>query len=231
MQQTNTTRILIVDSHTIVRQGLRVLLDSFSDLEVVGEADDGFRALGDARALRPDVILFDIPAAGDGEIQDEQLRLIVTLRREVPSAKVIALTTLGSEPHLVYQALRAGAMGYICKDTDVDELVRVIRSVAGGQAALLPESLTNLVAFITQSQHSPSSSPRVADRLSLREQEVLELVAEGCTNRQIAAKLFISESTVRSHLHNILDKLDLNNRVQAATFALTSKNAKRVALR
>jgi DNA-binding NarL/FixJ family response regulator len=211
------TRILIVDDHNVVRQGLRVLLGDCTDMVVVGEASDGNIALEKARNLRPDVILMDIrmPVC-DG------LEATANIRKHVPEAKIIVLTVEGDRADLVYQSIRAGAVGYIPKISDVEEVIRAIRLVARGEAFVASPSLTSLVSFIVSGpdQSRPPEKTVPADTLTLREREVLDLVAQGDSNRTIAEKLSVSESTIRSHLHHILDKLRLTNRVQAAAFAL-----------
>lgn len=223
MMQQKTYRLLLVDSRSMFRQGLRALLDRVDDLTVVGEATDCLETLEQARRLLPDLVLIHVHVAGGDIIQTT-----ADLRRDLPSVRVIVLTADSNDPNLVYQAVRAGARGYVSQDSEVDDLVKAIRLVAQGQAVLAPQSLTSLVDLITQPQ-SPIERARVAHQLTLREREVLELVAKGITNREIARRLFVSESTVRSHIHNILDKLQLENRVQAATFVLANRESERVA--
>ncbi len=215
-----TFRLLLVDSRSMFRQGLHALLERFPDLKVVGEAATGHEACDQARAFQPDVVLIGLYAPGY-----DYLQAAATIHRELPQTKVVILTMDSSDPDLVYRAIRAGARGYLPQDSGIDELVDTIRSVARGQTALAPQSLNNLVNFITEPEHS-IEQPRVSVRLSPREQEVLDLVAGGMIDREIAERLCISESTVRSHIHNILDKLQLTNRVQAAAFVLTSRQIK-----
>ncbi len=212
-----TSRLLIADDHAMFRQGLRALLEDAPDLAVVGEAENGLDAIQKARELRPDIVLMDIqmPVCGG-------LEALAVLHQELPSVKVIVLTVHGNDADLVYRAVKAGAVGYVPKLSDIEDLVKTIRLVASGQAAIAPKSLTSLVAFLSTAQEGSAESTGPVEKLSGREQEVLELVAQGKSNREIGQTLSISESTVRSHLHNILGKLDLGNRVQAATFALNS---------
>ncbi len=217
---TGTFRLLLVDSRSMFRQGLRALLERFSDLNIVGEATSGLEAFEQVRSLQPDVVLIGLYAPGY-----DYLQAASNIRREFPQTKVVVLTMDSSDPDLVYRAIRAGARGYLPQDSEIDDLVDTIRSVARGQTALAPQSLNNLVNFITEPEHSIEQS-RVSVRLSPREKEVLDLVAGGMTDREIAERLCISESTVRSHIHNILDKLQLTNRVQAAAFVLTSRQIK-----
>ena len=221
LMQTKAYRLLLVDSRLMFRQGLRALLKRFQDLEIVGDAADGTSALELARELQPDVVLIDIHVA-DADV----LQTTADLRRELPRANVIIMSADADDPNFVFQAIRAGARGCVSQDGEVDDLAKAIRLVAQGQAVLGPRSLTSLIDLITRVE-SPVEQARVADRLTVREREVLELVAQGSTNREIAQRLFVSESTVRSHIHNILDKLQLTNRVQAATFALTKRQADR----
>lgn len=202
------------------RQGLRALLEDSPDLIVVGEAANGLEAVEKARELRPDIVLMDIqmPVCGG-------LEAVAILRDQLPTAKVIVLTVHGNDPDLVYRAIKAGAVGYVPKLSDIEDLVKTIRVVASGQAAIAPNSLTSLVAFLSAAQERPIETSSPVEKLSTREQEVLDLVAQGKSNREIGDILCISESTVRSHLHNILGKLELTNRVQAATYAMNLRQA------
>ncbi len=211
-------RLFLLDSRSMFRQGLRVLLERVPDLAVVGEATSGGEAIEQVRRLQPDLVLMGLYPPGH-----DYLQAASNIRRELPQTKIIVLTVDGSDPDLVYRAIRAGARGCLAQDSGIDELVHTIRQVARGQMALAPQSLDSLVTFITQPEHSIGHS-RVSVRLSTREQEVLELVAQGLIDRDIADRLCISESTVRRHIHNILDKLQLTNRVQAAAFVLTSRH-------
>jgi len=212
------------DDHALVRAGIRTLLEKLPDVTIIGEAGDGLEAIERVRLLRPDVILMDhqMPRL-DG------VQATARIREFLPEARIIILDVHGDDPKLMYQAIRTGAMGYVPKTSTSDDLINAIRLVAQGHAALPAPSLTRLVDFIVSSSGEAPSNERVRDGLSDREQEVLNLVAEGKSNREIADSLYISESTVRSHLHNILSKLNLANRVQAAAFALGHRDSRRTA--
>ena len=213
--------VFLIDNRTIVRRGLRALLAVEADVDVVGEADGGLTALDQATALQPDVIMVGLATVG-GSIAD----FVAGLRESAPQARVFALTTKNSEPRLVCEAIQAGVRGCLPEETDAGELVAAIHVVARGRAVLAPCYLTELVNLVAQPPNGSAHSPD-PQRLSTREQEVLKLVAQGKTNREIARTLFVSESTVRSHVHNVLAKLELTNRVQAAAYALDSRGQNR----
>jgi DNA-binding NarL/FixJ family response regulator len=224
-----TCGLLLVDDHVMFRQGLRALLLEWPELVILGEAGDGLEALSKAREFGPDVILMDInmPVC-DG------ISAIVSIKAEMPGAKVIVLTTDSSDSSLIVEAVKAGAIGFISKLSDVDDLVRAIRLVARGEAVIGTPSLTSLLATIAGSHptatdyaNRPAGQKGTLDELSAREREVLDLVAEGMSNREIASTLCISESTAHSHLHNILEKLHFENRVQAAIYAQSMKSGAR----
>jgi DNA-binding NarL/FixJ family response regulator len=197
-------RLLIVDDHPVVRDGLRGMLSGDPDLEVVGEASDGAEALDVVASLRPDVILMDLRMPGVGGVA--AIRSLA--ERRVP-ARVLVLTTYDSDSDVV-PALEAGATGYLLKDSPRQELVRAIRAAARGEAVLAPSVATRLVSQLRAPAH---------DALSERELEVLTLIAEGETNRGAAARLFISEATVKTHLLHIYAKLDVNDRAAAVATA------------
>jgi NarL family two-component system response regulator LiaR len=199
-----TIRILIVDDHAVVRQGLRMFLSLDGELEIVGEAVDGRQAVALARQLQPDVVLMDLlMPVMDG------VTAIGILRREVPEAEVVALTSV-LEDNAVIGAIRAGAIGYLLKDTEADELIRAIKAAANGQVQLSPKAAARLMREV----RTPESA-----ELTEREAEVLRLLARGLSNKQIAQALVIGEKTVKTHVSNILSKLNVSSRTQAALYA------------
>jgi len=201
-----TIRILITDDHKVIRQGLRMVLELDPDLEVVGEASNGEEALRMARRLAPDVVLMDLlmPVMGGIEATGE-------IRRELPDVEVVALTSV-LEDASVAGAIRAGAIGYLLKNTEADELRQAIRAAAAGQVQLAPEAAARLMREVR--------APESPGRLTERETEILKLLAQGKANKQIAGELFISEKTVRSHVHSILAKLNVTSRTQAVLHAV-----------
>lgn len=206
----NAIRVLIADDHPIVREGLRTLIASEAGIELVGEAVNGAEAVSLACALRPDVILMDlIMPVKDG------LEAISEIKEQNPDASILVLTSF-SEEDKVFPAIRAGAMGYLLKDTGPDQLLQAIYDVHRGEPSLHPSIALQLIREINQ----PSDLPPAADPLSPRELQVLKLLAQGLTNQEIADRLVISEWTVRTHVRNVLGKLHLANRTQAALYAL-----------
>lgn len=213
---TNAIRLLIADDHAVVRKGLRTLFMSEGDLELVGEAADGIEAVLKARALKPDVILLDMLMPrldGLGAIQQ--------IKQENPAARIMILTSF-AEDDKVFPAIKAGALGYLLKDASPEQLVQAIRDVHHGKSSLDPTVALKLIREINR----PAVSSTMSEPLSERELEVLKLVAQGCTNQEIADKLVISERTVGNHIGAILSKLHLANRTQAALYALREGLAK-----
>ncbi len=197
-------RLIIVDDHPIVRDGLRGMLDGDPDLEVVGEASDGVEALAVVAKLQPDVVLMDLRMPGGGGAA-----AIRALADRGETARVLVLTTYDTDADVV-PALEAGATGYLLKDAPREELVRAIRAAARGETVLAPSVATKLVSQLRAPAH---------DTLSERELEVLTLIAQGETNRGAAARLFISEATVKTHLLHIYEKLGVNDRAAAVATA------------
>lgn len=204
-------RIVIVDDQTMFRQGMRVLLSAQPDFEVVGEAADGEEALAKAAALHPNVVLMDLrmPVL-DGAAATRRLRAAY------PETRVIVLTTF-EEDAAVFDSLRAGAIGYLLKDAPSDKLYEAIRAAARGESFLQPSVAAKLVAeFARLSEQAPTWAQALPEPLSPRELEILRPLANGATNREIAAQLFLAEGTVKNHVTNILTKLGVSDRTSAA---------------
>ena len=202
-----SVRILLVDDHPIVRSGLRVVLETEADLEVVGEADAGERGVNLARRLRPDVVVTDLLLPDmDGVAVTERIRA------ERPETQVIILTSVSEQDASVVRAVRAGAIGYVVKSAEVTELVQTIRSAATGQVHLNSRTAARLM----QEMHSPTTQLQLTDR----ERQVLREIAIGRTNKEIARSLHIALTTVKSHVRAILDKLGVESRTQAAMQAV-----------
>jgi NarL family two-component system response regulator LiaR len=202
------TRVLIVDDHAVVRQGLRTFLDLEPSLEIVGEAADGAEAVRAARRLRPDVILMDLLMP-----EMDGITAILLIRQEFPEIEVIALTSV-LEDASVIGAVRAGAIGYLLKDTQADELLRAIKAAAAGQVQLSPKAAARLLRDV----RTPEPST-LTNALSPRETEVLRLLAGGKTNKAMALELSIGEKTIKTHVSRILGKLGVQSRTQAALYA------------
>ncbi len=208
----DTIRIFIADDHTIVRSGIQALLETIDDLTVIGEASDGQEAVAAVLRLRPDVILMDL----EMPIMDG-IAAIEQIMAGWPEARILVLTSFASDDR-VFPAVKAGAMGYLLKDSGPEALVQAIRQVHRGESSLHPKIARKLMQEL--SRPASPSQPPTADPLTPREVEVLQLVAQGLGNQEIADKLFIGEATVRSHVSNILSKLHLASRTQAALYAL-----------
>nr|WP_206210475.1 response regulator transcription factor [Streptomyces sp. SID10362] len=200
---------MLVDDHQVVRRGLRTFLEVQDDIEVVGEAADGAEGVDRAQELKPDVILMDVKMPGMDGV--DALRRL----RELDNHARVLVVTSFTEQRTVVPALRAGAAGYVYKDVDPDALAGAIRSVHAGHILLQPE-----VAGALLSQEESGSGPGRAGSLTEREREVLGLIADGRSNREIARALVLSEKTVKTHVSNILMKLDLADRTQAALWAV-----------
>jgi len=212
MDQTEKIKVLIVDNHQVVRQGLRTFLELHEDIAVIGEAEDGKRAVEMVRLLQPDVVLMDLVMPHmDGITATEQIHAL-----GLPT-KVIALTSF-SEDDKVFPAIQAGAASYLLKDISPDDLVDAIRAVHHGEARLHPDIARKLMQQVSQMRASTQESS--IDELTAREREVIRLVALGRNNREIAQELFISEKTVKTHISNLLGKLDLEHRTQLAIYAI-----------
>jgi NarL family two-component system response regulator LiaR len=199
-------RIVIADDHSVVRRGLRMFLKQDPELEVVGEAANGDEVVRVARQLLPDIVLMDLlMPVMDG------IAATALIRRELPDTEVIALTSVLEDASVV-GAVRAGAIGYLLKDTDADALCRAIKAAAAGQVQLTPQAAARLMQVV--------SAPDSPEELTERETEVLRLLAQGQANKQIAHALHIAEKTVKVHVSNILGKLGVQSRTQATLYAI-----------
>ena len=201
-------RVLITDDHGVVRQGLRMFLSLDPEIEIVGEATNGEEAVALSRKLEPNVVLMDLlMPVMDGIAATEEIR------RDLPDVEVMALTSV-LEDASVTGAVRAGAIGYLLKDTEAAELRRAIKAAAAGQVQLAPEAAARLMREVR--------APEGPEALTARETEVLELLARGYANKQIASSLYVSEKTVKAHVSSILMKLGVQSRTQAALHAVST---------
>jgi len=204
--------VLLADDQALVREGFRLIIEVESDIEVVGEAGDGVETVEQAKRLQPDVILMDIRMPGlDGIAATRRLA------QAGVAARVLMLTTFDRDDYL-YDAMKAGASGFLLKDARRDQLVHAIRTVATGDALLAPALVRRLVEDFCR-RPPPGGPPPAVAELTQRELEVLRLVARGLSNREIAKELFLSEATVKTHLAHVMQKLDLRDRVQAVVLA------------
>jgi len=209
-------KVLIADDHTLFRRGIASALANQADLEVVGEAADGLEAIAKAKKLTPDVVLMDLNMPNCNGLEATQV-----LQSEMPQVKILVLTVSDSEADL-FAAVKFGARGYLLKKAEPEELVHAIISVAQGGVMVSPLMATKLLAEFNDLAAGVEKAPveQAEAKLSPREGEVLQLVAQGATNKEIADSLFISENTVKTHLQNIMEKLHLANRSQAAAYAV-----------
>jgi DNA-binding NarL/FixJ family response regulator len=210
------TRVLIADDQAMIRAGLRKILESEPELDVVAEAADGSEAVAEATRLRPDVVLMDIRMPVLDGIEATR-----RITRSVPSTRVLILTTFGLDTY-VFDSLRSGASGFMLKDAPPEELVAAVRIVAAGDALLAPAVTRSVVEeFVRAPAAQPAEAPALGE-LTPREREVLDLLARGLSNPEICSELVISEATTKTHVARILQKLDLRDRVQAVIFAYES---------
>lgn len=201
-----SVRVLIADDHSVVRQGLHMFLALDPDIDIVGEACNGVQAVALAHDLRPDVVLMDLLMP-----EMDGIEATTRIRAELPDTEVIALTSV-LEDSSVVSAIRAGAIGYLLKDTEADALVQAIKAAAEGQVQLSPQAAARLMREV-RVPHSP-------EELTEREVDVLRLLAQGKSNKEIAYALSIGEKTVKTHVSNILSKLNVSSRTQAALHAV-----------
>jgi DNA-binding NarL/FixJ family response regulator len=210
--------VLIVDDQALVRTGFRMILEAEADMEVVGEAADGAEAVAEAKRLEPDVVLMDVRMP---ELDGIEATRRLLSGDGVPS-KVVMLTTFDMDEY-VYEALRAGASGFLLKDVPPEQLVAGIRAVASGDALLAPSVTRRVIEeFVRHPPESVRRRPPELAELTEREVEVLKLIARGLSNAEIAKELFVSETTVKTHVGRVLGKLGLRDRVQAVVFAYES---------
>ncbi len=213
-------RVLIVDDHALFRRGLEMVLAGEDDIEIVGEASDGEQAVEKAGEALPDVVLMDIRMPRSSGI--EACR---AMKAVAPSAKIVMLTISDEEEDL-FEAIKAGASGYLLKDIPLDEVAAVVRAVHDGQSLINPSMAAKLLtefAVLAKRDHGERSQEVPAPRLTDREMQVLKLVAKGMNNRDIARELFISENTVKNHVRNILEKLQIHSRMEAVMIAVREK--------
>jgi DNA-binding NarL/FixJ family response regulator len=211
-----TISVMLVDDQALVRAGFRMILEAHDDIEVVGEASDGDQAVVTARQLRPDVVLMDIQMP-----RMDGLRATARIVQEPDiGSRVVILTTFERDDY-IFEALRAGASGFLLKNAPPEELVHAVRVVASGDALLAP-SVTRHVIEEYARRPTPRSDEAALDRLTEREREVLKLLATGKSNSELAAHLFLGEGTIKTHVSNVLTKLGLRDRMQAVVFAYES---------
>lgn len=206
--------VLIADDHAIVRRGLRTLIAGEPDMEVAGEASDGYEVVHSARTLNPDVILLDLVMPGLGGLE-----ALTQIKDDNPEARVLVLTSFGDNER-VFSAIRAGASGYLLKDASPEQLLQAIHDVYNGESHLHPTIALKMLRELDNPVKPSANAPLTEDPLTEREVEVLRFVAQGLSNQEIAKTLTISERTVGNHIGSILRKLHLANRTQAALYAL-----------
>jgi two-component system NarL family response regulator len=210
-------RVLIVDDHALFRKGLELVLAAEPDLEIVGEASEGLEAIDRAADLQPDVVLMDVRMPGVGGIEATR-----RIRNAQPSTRVVMLTVSEDEEDL-FASVRAGATGYLLKEVSIDEVANAVRAVARGQALVTPSMASKLLGEFNVLSRRIDAQHGAAPRLTDREVEVLRLVAKGMSNKDIASELVIAENTVKNHVRNILEKLQLKSRMEAAMYAVREK--------
>ncbi len=207
-------RILLVDDHVLFRKGVAALLDGRRDIQVVGEAGDGIEAIQAARDTLPDVILMDIEMPRCNGLEATR-----SIKREMPHVKIVILT-VSDDDYNLFEAIKIGAQGYLLKDLEPYQLYDLLDSISRGEAPLSGVVAAKILKEFSRPGQDPAQETALIDELTPREIDILELVVEGKTNKKIANSLSISENTVKIHLRNILEKLHLQNRIQAAVYAV-----------
>lgn len=211
-------KVLIVDDHELFRRGIEMVLEQVPDIDVVGEATDGQQAVERAQELMPDVVLMDVRMPKRSGIEATR-----AIKEATPHAKILMLTVSDEEEDL-YEAIKAGASGYLLKEISEEDVADAIRSVWSGQSRISPAMASKLLSeFQAMSRRAEQREQVHTPRLTEREMEVLRLVAKGMNNRDIAKELFISENTVKNHVRNILEKLQLHSRMEAVVYAVREK--------
>ena len=211
-------RVLVVDDHALFRRGLEMVLDGEPDIDVVGEASDGHEAIERAEKTTPDVVLMDVRMPKRSGIEATR-----AIKETLPSTKILMLTISDEEADL-YEAIKAGASGYLLKEISIEEVADAVRQVHAGQSLISPSMASKLLnEFATMVKRRDERTQIPGPRLTDRELEVLKLVAKGMNNRDIGSELFISENTVKNHVRNILEKLHLHSRMEAVVYAVREK--------
>lgn len=214
---TPTIRVLLVDDHSLFRSGIKSLLQRYPEFEIVGEAGDGMEGVKRAGQLRPDVVLLDLHMPG---LSGRDAARMIT--RETPESHVLMLT-VSEEADDLFETLRAGACGYLLKNIEAETLVSAIRTAAHGESVISPQMMSKLltgVRAVSPTDAPPASPPGEIEKLTPREREILACIARGQSNKEIARELEVAESTVKIHVQNMLRKLGLSSRVQAAVYAV-----------
>ena len=218
MVSEDAIRVLIVDDHALFRRGLQMVLEGEPDIDVVGEASDGHEAIERAEATTPDVVLMDVRMPKRSGIEATR-----TIKDTLPSTKILMLTISDEEADL-YEAIKAGASGYLLKEISIEEVASAVRQVQAGQSLISPSMASKLLnEFAAMVKRRDERTQVPGPRLTERELEVLKLVAKGMNNRDIGSELFISENTVKNHVRNILEKLHLHSRMEAVVYAVREK--------
>jgi DNA-binding NarL/FixJ family response regulator len=216
--QGESIRVLVVDDHALFRRGLEMVLSQEKDITVVGEAGDGDQAIEQAADLLPDIVLLDVRMP-----KQSGINACIGIKDVVPSARIIMLTISDDENDL-YEAVKAGASGYLLKEISIEEVATAVRAVHNGQSLISPSMASKLLSeFASMIKRGDERQQIPAPRLTERELEVLRLVARGLNNRDIAKQLYISENTVKNHVRNILEKLQLHSRMEAVVYAVREK--------